>query len=234
MSSPPSNAEAGAGHRLGRAAGLGYLVMFVTGIAWYGVLQGFRAGGDGALLERIQDGRLLFELSILAGAATFTAYLATAVLLYRRFGPEAGIAAGLLFTFVVASTPFSMMAVARQMELLSLLDAAGLTAQDRQAQAVLLLRDFDAVGRLSSLFWGLWLLPLAWLAFRSGGLGRPVGAFLAFGAAGYMSGFLRPLFLPGQAPGPADLALGGATVLSELVVALWLLLAADRPRTAAG
>jgi hypothetical protein len=30
--------------------------------------------------------------------------------------------------------------------------------------------------------------------------------------------------------GPVDLAFAGATVLSELVVTLWLLLAADRPR----
>jgi hypothetical protein len=230
MSNSPLNAPAGAGAgpKLGRAAGFGYATIFVTGMAWYGVMQAFRAGGDAALLAHIREGRLLFEVSILAGAATFAAYLVTAVLLYRRFSPEAGIAASLLFTFVVASVPLSLAAVVRQMELLSLLDAAGVAAQDQQAQAVLILRDFDAVGRLSSLFWGLWLLPLAWLAFRSGGVGRLAGAFLALGGLGYMSAFVRPLLAPGEALGPVDIALGAATVLSELAVTLWLLLAADR------
>ena len=68
------------------------------------------------------------------------------------------------------------------------------------------------------------------LAFRSGGMGRLVGVFLAFGGIGYMSVFVMPLLVPAHPLGPLDLAFGGATVLSEFVVTLWLLLAADRPR----
>ena len=231
MSSLSLSTHAGAGHKLGRAAGFGYLAIFITGIAWYGVMQAFRAAGDAALLDHIREGRFLFQVSILAGGATFTAYLVTAVLLYQRFSGEAGIAAGLLFTFVVASVPVSLVALGRQMELLPLLDA-GVAARDQQAQAALILRDFDSLGRVSSLFWGLWLLPLAWLAFRSGGVGKPVGVFLALGGLGYMSAFVRPVILPGAPLGPVDIAFAGATVLSEFVVTLWLLLAADRQRPA--
>ncbi len=215
--------------RLGRAAGLGYLVMAMTGGFWFGSMQGFRGAGDAALLTHIRDGQLMFELSILSGAAQFVAYLATAVLLYRRFGPKAPVAAGLLLVFVVASVPLSLMAVARQMELLSLLGPA---AQGQAAQVAPLLRDFDALMKLSSLFWGLWLLPLAWFAVRAGGWSRLVGVVVMLGGLGYVSIFVRPLLWPLAATGPLDLAAGVATVLSELVAILWLLIASDRPATA--
>jgi hypothetical protein len=216
---------------LGRAAGLGYVAIFVTGIGWYGPMLGFRAGGDGALLAHLSASRLAFELSILSGAATFVAYLVTATLLYQRFKAEAQVAVGLLFAFVVGSVSLSLMAVAREMQLLPLLGAA---VQDSQAQVASILRDYDTIGQLSSLFWGLWLLPLAWLAVRTGGWGRIAGVFVALGGLGYMSAFIRPLFLPDNAvPAPVQgalMLLAGATVLSEVVVTLWLLLAADRPR----
>ena len=231
MSSASLNSEinSGAGRGLGRAAGFGYLAIFVTGIAWYAPMMGLRAGGDGALLAHIRDAQFLFRLSVLSGAATFVAYLITAALLYRRYHAEAGIAVTLLFAFVVGSVPFSLIAVDRQMGLLSLLDAAGLSAQDLQAQVAVLMRDWDNVGRLSSLFWGLWLLPLAWLAWRSGGSGRLAGVLVALGGLGYMSAFIRPLLWPGVAMGPVDIIAGVATVLSEFVITLWLIFASDRP-----
>jgi hypothetical protein len=219
------------GSRLGRAAGLGYVAIFVTGIGWYGPMLGFRAGGEGAILAHLRESRLAFELSILSGAATFVAYLVTATLLYQRFKAEAQVAAGLLFAFVVGSVSLSLMAVAREMQLLPLLNAAA--SQELQAQVAVILRDYDTIGQLSSLFWGLWLLPLAWLAFRSGGWGRIVGVVVALGGLGYMYGFVRPLLLPDNAIPPwvqgALMVLPGATVLSEVIVTLWLLLAADRP-----
>ena len=226
MSSSPLNTQT---QKLGRAAGFGYLVMAVTGAFWFGAMQGFRGGGDATLLTHIRDGRLMFELSIVAGAVQFVAYLATAVLLYRRFGPRAPVAAGLLLVFVVASVPLSLMAVARQMELLPLLNAAGPAAQDQPALVALLLRDFDTLMQLSSLFWGLWLFPLAWFAFRAGGWSRLVGVLVTLGGLGYLSIFARPLLWPNAVMGPVDLAAGIATVLSELVAILWLLIASDRP-----
>lgn len=234
MSSPSSNflADSPAARGLGRAAGFGYVAIFVTGVLWYAVMQADRAGGDGQVLTHIRSGRLLFELSILSGAGTFVAYLVTASLLYRRYRDEAAVAVTLLFAFVVGSVPFSLVAVAREMQLLSLLNAVA-TPPDLAAQVAALMRDWDAIGRLSSLFWGLWLLPLAWIAWRSGGLGRPAGAFVALGGLGYVSAFVTPVLWPVHALGPVDIAAGGATVLSELVITLWLLLASDRPRTRA-
>jgi len=233
MSSSLSQQQAGEGRGFGRAAGVGYLAIALTATPWYAIWQGLRAGGDAALVGHIQASRLLFELSVLAGALSFVAYLVTAAFLYLRYKAEAPIAVTLLFAFVVGSVPFSLVAISHQLELLSLLDATGLTAQDRLAQAGALVRGFDAVGELSSLFWGLWLLPLAWLAWRSGGWGRPAGAFLALGGLGYITGLVRPLLLSGGALPPlaqdAFLVLAFATVASELSTILWLLLASDRP-----
>ena len=235
MPSSTLNTQTQASARLGRAAGFGYLAMAVTGGFWFGAMQAFRGGGDASLLAHLRDSRLMFQLSIVSGAAQFVAYLVTAVLLYRRFSPKAPVAAGLLLAFVVASVPVSLMAVARQMELLPLLDAPGL---DAPGQVALILRDFDTLVQLSSLFWGLWLFPLAWFAFREGGRSRLVGVVVTLGGLGYMVGFFKPVLLAGVALQPlaqhALLAFGVATVLSELVAIPWLLFASDRAPKAQG
>ncbi len=229
MPSSPLDTHTQVNAKLGRAAGFGYLAMAVTGAFWFGAMQTFRAGGDAALLAHLRDSRLLFQLSIVSGAAQFVAYLVTAVLLYRRFGPKAPVAAGLLLVFVVASVPLSLVAVARQMELLPLLNGAGL---DAPSQVALILRDFDTLVQLSSLFWGLWLFPLAWFAFRAGGWSRLVGVVVTLGGLGYLVAFFRPVLLAGVAvPTPVQgalLAFGVATVFSEFVAILWLLIASDR------
>ncbi len=227
--SSSSSSVSPADRKLGRAAGFCYLAIFATGILWYAVMQGMRAGGDAAILGHIRAGRLLYAFSILGGAGTFTAYLVIAALLYRRFRDEAGIAVTLLFAFVVGSVSFSLIAVELQMDLLSLAAAAGAPAQDLPGQVATIMRDWDNVGRLSSLFWGLWLLPLAWITWRSGGIGRAVGVFVALGGIGYMSAFVRPILAPGGSLGPLDIAFGAATVLSELIVTLWLIFLSDRP-----
>jgi hypothetical protein len=229
MTSAPQDGAV-AGPRLGRAAGFGYLVMALTTAPWFAIMQSFRSGGEGALLGHIREGRLVFELSILSGALGLVAYLMTAVLLYQRYKAEAAVAVGMLFAFVVASVPISFVAISRQMELLALLDRAGASAADLQAQLGAILRSHDILVRLSSFFWGLWLLPLAWLAWRSRGSGVVVGPLLALGGLGYASTFVRPLLAPGGPLTPLDLAAAAASVTSELVVILWLLLAADRPR----
>jgi len=218
-----------AGPGLARMAGLGYLTMAVTSAFWFGTMQSLRSGGDAAVLGHIRDARLVFELSILAGTLGFIAYLGTAALLYRAYSAEAGVAVGLLFALVVASVPLSMAAIGRQMELLSLLDATGPAAQDPQTQVALLVRGFDSLMRLSSLFWGLWLFPLGWLAIRTGGLSRMVGAFLTLSGLGYLLGFAEPLLATSLAlPPPAQTAIAGVSVLGELVATVWLLLGAGR------
>jgi hypothetical protein len=227
MSSTPST--------LARAAGLAYLIMAVASGFWYGSWLSFRTAGDGALLGHLRDGRFIFELSLAAGTFGFIAYLVAAALLLRRYGAEAGFAAGLLFAFVVASAPLSMAAVGKQLELLPLLDATGPSAENAQAQVAAILRGFDALMQLSTLFWGLWLFPLGWLAWRSGGLSRVAGAFLTLSGAGYLLGFILPLLKTAvTVPPPVGTAIAAAVVLGELVAIVWLLLGGGRaPKTAA-
>jgi hypothetical protein len=109
------------------------------------------------------------------------------------------------------------------------LDAFG--TPQREALATLFLElDRHAVV-VSELFWGLWLLPLARLVWRSRFLPRWLAAWLFANGVAYVvlsaTGIL--------APGLSQRLLAPATPLlfGELALTLWLLIVGVRPRSMA-
>lgn len=72
----------------------------------------------------------------------------------------------------------------------------------------------------SSLFSGLWLIPLGYLVLRSGSFPRIVGALLLVAAASWLTQFLLYFFAPGL---PVSSAVFGAGAIGELVFIAWLL-----------
>ena len=77
---------------------------------------------------------------------------------------------------------------------------------------------------VSSIFWGLWLLPFGYLVFKSGFLPRILGTLLIIGCFGYLIDFLgRALF-----PSYPDTAIASYVTLpgsfGEIGTCLWLLI----------
>ncbi|MDZ4861860.1 MAG: DUF4386 domain-containing protein [Gemmatimonadota bacterium] len=60
------------------------------------------------------------------------------------------------------------------------------SAADRGATSLLLYDLNDAAWGVGALFFGLWLIPMGWLAWRSGYMPRLLGWILILGGAGYM------------------------------------------------
>ena len=78
----------------------------------------------------------------------------------------------------------------------------------------------------SSLFSGLWLLPLAYLVLKSGSFPRFVGVLLLIAAAGWLLQFSIYFFAPGLSVNVAVFRVLG---IGELVFIAWLLLFSVRP-----
>jgi hypothetical protein len=76
---------------------------------------------------------------------------------------------------------------------------------------------------LSAVFWGLWLLPLGYLAITSGYLPRPVGVLLIAGGVGYLVDLFIRFLAPalGAHTGPDLIAIGA---VAEGLLMLWLLI----------
>jgi hypothetical protein len=71
---------------------------------------------------------------------------------------------------------------------------------------------------VAQVFWGLWLLPLGSLVFRSGFLPKPLGVLLVIAGVGYVIDCGTQLLSPGVA------TVSQFTFIAELLFPLWLLI----------
>jgi hypothetical protein len=86
-----------------------------------------------------------------------------------------------------------------------------------QAQAMHLLDMRRSGVLIAQVFWGLWMLPMATLVFRSRFLPKWLSVPVLIVAAGYLFDSGAHLLLPGRA------TISQFTALGELVLPLWLL-----------
>ncbi|MFN2223009.1 MAG: DUF4386 domain-containing protein, partial [Candidatus Promineifilaceae bacterium] len=71
---------------------------------------------------------------------------------------------------------------------------------------------------IAQVFFGLWLLPLGYLVYRSGFLPRIVGVLLVVACFGYLVDVITYTLLPSS-----DVVVSEFTFIGELLLLLWLL-----------
>ena len=109
------------------------------------------------------------------------------------------------------------LAFARGAKLLAVFD------KPQRDALVTLLLNIDQLGTpIAEIFWGLWLLPLGLLVFRSGFLPRFLGGWLIVNGVAYIVLSLTALLLP-QYTHTVFLAAQPA-FMGEVVLTLWLIL----------
>lgn len=228
----------------GRLAGLLYLVVVATGLFCLAYVPS-RIGATGdpqATLAGFVAHAPLIRLGIAAFLVMQVAFLLLPLALYRLFRAVDRNAAVLMLVFAVASVPLGLSALVQRLDALAALTdpslAGALGAGELQAAAQLSLASYRSGLTVTSLFWGLWLLPLGYLVLKSGYLPKLLGVMLVLGCFGYLTALFGGLLWPGYADTfVADYArLPGA--IGEIGTCLWLLLFGIRshatPRTGAG
>ena len=150
--------------KLARLAGLLYLFLLpTTGPAYfYGQLA--VVGDPATVLAKVQANQFLFELVVIVGAAGFVDWLVMGVVFHRLFSPVSKVAASLLLVFVAASGMIALAALARRMDVLSMIHASDVIGTGGlDGRTLMTLHSSNNLMLMSVLFWGLWLFPLGWL-----------------------------------------------------------------------
>jgi hypothetical protein len=141
--------------------------------------------------------------------------------LYRLLEPVNKDHAGLMVVLALLGVPIAFLNEVNHLAVLRLLSSAdegAFTSTQLHAQAMLFL-DMRRSGILvAQVFWGLWLLPLGFLVFRSGFLPKLLGVLLVIGGAGYLIDSGTQLLRPGLA------TISQFTFIGELLLPLWLLI----------
>ena len=224
-----------------RIAGLLYLVVVLTGIFSLGYVPSqLIVSGDGAAtVERIAASESLFRLGVAAGFACYIAFLLLPLALHRLLAHVDSRAAFLMVLFAVVSVPISLGNLVNMLDVMTLLDGkaylSSYAPEQIHAAVMLSFSRYNSGLLVAQIFWGLWLLPLGYLVFRSRMLPRTLGVLLMLGCLGYLIDVFGSTAAPGYS---ATYLARFATVpasIGEIGTCLWLVVfgAKNLPKAAA-
>jgi hypothetical protein len=211
--------------RLARTTGLLYLALAVLGMFSAIVLESLIVAGDAqATAASILGSRWLFGSSLVTWLVVVVADIAISVTLYLLLRPVShtialsAAALRLVYSAVLAAVLVNLFDAFR---LLTGARAAGLGEQQRQVMAAL---DTFSVGFLLALvLFGVHLVALGALLYRSRYLPRVLGVLLVAAGVGYIADSLAGLLLADHG-GLVSAVLLTPAVVGELGLTAWLLL----------
>jgi len=223
--------------RESRIAGLLYLVVVLTGpfVLLYVPGKIHVAGDAGATASNILAHESLFRASILLSIVGQIAFVLTVLALYRLLRRVSADLAGVMVVLILLDAPLALLSIANQVATLAFVRGGEFLAvfgeAQRHAIATFLLQ-VDRQGALvSEVFWGLWLLPLGLLVWRSGFLPSLIGGWLFANGLVYLvtstTGLLAPQYRETLFTWATPIMFG------EVVLTLWLLIVGARVRPAA-
>lgn len=219
-----------------RLTGLLYLVVVLAGpfVLLYVPGKLFVAGDASATARNILAHESLFRASIVIGLVSELCFVAATLALYRLLREVHAELAALMVLLNLLVVPLAILGGAHEVATLALLRGgdflAAFDAPQRDALALLLLELGRKGVLVVQVFWGLWLLPLGALVYRSRFLPRTLGVWLVANGFAYLALSAAGLLL---AATPKALFTALTPVLfGEVALTLWLLIVGARWRPA--
>ena len=209
------NAGPTAVNRTARLAGALHLSLVPFGVfSFVYVPSVLVVRGDAAATARnIEASEWLFRAATVSHLISQIIVVFLARAFYRLFAPVNRDRAVLMVVLVLLGVSISCLTEVNHLAALRILDAGG------GGDNVMLFLDMHRDGiAIAQVFWGLWLLVLSSLVFKSGFLPKALGVSVAIGAAGYLIDSSVQLLSPGVP------TISQLTFIGELLLPLWLLI----------
>jgi hypothetical protein len=207
-------------------------MVVVTGIislAW--VPAQLKLDDDPArILAVIAAQELIFRVGIAAWIANQLAFLALGLTFYRVLRHANPMVAMAMAALVIASVPTGLAAAVHRLDALDwATDGVALADQDlRAAFAAHAIQSSRNTILVVQAFWGLWLLPLAYLLWRTQLVPVPLVVALALGCFGYLLVMFGDVLDPAFEQSPIARVATLPASIGEIGTCLWLLLAGAR------
>lgn len=215
-------AEPGVRRTARLAGGLYLALMPLAFFSFFYVPSVLFAPGDAAATSRnIMASELLFRGAIASHLITQIIFVFLVLMLYRLLKPVNKDSAAVMVVLALIGIPMAFLNEVNHLAVLRLLGSAddgAFTPTQLHAQVMLFLGMYQSGILVTQVFWGLWLLPLGFLVFKSGFLPKLLGILLILAGAGYVFDSGTQLLFPGFAE------ISRFTFVGELLFALWLLI----------
>jgi hypothetical protein len=217
---PPTT---GPGHAPGAALGTGlaYLGVALTGMAGFLLIRAqlLVPGDAAATAANLVGHEGLARLGVAADLALVLTQAIAAVYFLALFRPVHRVAAAAVAAFGLVNSVVVLVGTTFTATALEVaLRGAAMPGGDAAATALLLYDLNGAAWSVGGLFFGLWLMPMGWLARRSATMPDALGWILMVGGVGYvLSAFAAHLF-------PAlPAAVAGVLVIPATVGEFWMI-----------
>ena len=218
----------------GRFAGLLYVIISIVGFFAMGYVPGkvIVHGDAAATANNIATHEMLFRLGIAGALIGQAGFIFVALALYDLLKGVNRRHASLMVILIVVSIPiaflnelnsFAALVLVRGADFLSIFDKP-----QRDALAMLFLNLHGRGFVVAEIFWGLWLLPLALLVYKSRFLPRFLGVWLALAGFAWVILSLTGTLLP-QYQDKVDSYCQPA-FFGEIALMLWLLIRGAKPQ----
>jgi hypothetical protein len=217
----------------GRFAGLLYILMSIPGFfaMVYVPSKLIVHGNAAATANNIAASETLFRLGIAAQLISQVGFIFVALALYELLKGVNRRQASLMVTLIVVSIPISFVNELNSIAAFVLVRGADFLSifekPQRDALAMLFLNLHHHGFVVAEIFWGLWLLPLGLLVYRSRFLPRFLGVWLVFACFAWVMLSLTGILLPQYED--KVFTYTQPAVLGEVAFMLWLVIRGARP-----
>jgi hypothetical protein len=223
-----------------RVAGLLYILASVVGVLrlLYIPKALIVHGNAAATANNIAGHEVLFRWGLVSNLLASALWLFVPLALYRLLkGVDQGLAVVMVILGSLMQVPLfffntandvAVLLFARGADFLSIFDKP-----QRDAFVMLFLNLHDHIDLANTMFWGLWLLPLGLLVYRSRFLPRFLGVWLIAGCFAWLAQSVTGFLYPGYED--RVFTLGQPLALGEVATMLWLVImgAKEQPLAAA-
>ena len=206
-------------------AGVGLLLMSVlAGVGNFVGVAGLVTQGDAATTAKdITESEGLFRFGILSLLVVIALDVVIAVALYFVFSPVSNSISMLAAALRLVYAAVFMVAIGQLLGVLRVLSTDGylsvFSSDQLQAQALLGITAFTDLWHAGLLLFGLHLLVIGYLAYRSGYVPKLLGVLLAIAGLGYMIDAFGAVLSQGTW---TDVS--AFTFLGEFLLAVWLVI----------
>jgi hypothetical protein len=180
------------------------------------------AGDAAKTASNILSSEGLFRAGMVAWLVGMLFYILLIPLLYKLFKPVNKYMALLMAVFILIEVPIVFINELNNLAALQVLSSAAylqvFTPQQLQAQALLFVNLREQGVFISNWFSGLWLLPIAYIVYKSDFIPKILGVLVGIAGFGYLADAVTFLLFP-------DFHVRFASFLfvGELLLPLWLL-----------
>jgi Domain of unknown function (DUF4386) len=177
--------------KLARIAGVLYLFLAITGV--YGLIyvgsQTYVRGDAAATAQKMLAHEFLFRTGIAGNLISQTLFVFLALAFYRLLKQVNAYQAKLMVALVLVSIPITFICESFNITALMILKGEimpSLQVEQKQEWAMAFLKMNTNGILVAEIFWGLWLIPLGLLFYKSGFMPRIIGILLIIGGIAYL------------------------------------------------